>query len=625
MEAETRYARSGDVHIAYRVFGDGPRDIIMVPGTVSHVELFWEMPVYEYMLRRLASFARVIVFDKRGQGLSDRDASQTLEERVSDLQAVMDAAGSKRATVYGWSEGGQMCLKFAATYPERVSSLVLYGTYASLKSPPWSVTRENYANFLKTIEAHWGEGVLVGINAPSRAEDRAYLQQIGRLERAVASPSAILALMRANYEIDVGDLLPSIRVPTMILHRVGDVTVPVENGRYLASSIPGAKYVELPGDDHALQALDRDLLDFLLDQTEEFITGRSHRPRPDESLADAVSGDMVGAESASPDDAIGELERCREILATGEEGLAGLVARAEAVVAASRGAWSDSEAQFIKAAETFRRHGMVWQEARTFQSWGHALLAGADRRAAIEKLDKAIEIYRGHGANKSWIDSVEGDLARANGSNGSSRAHNKALQVTGSPLAMFRREGEYWTLSWRGKVVRLKDTKGLHYIAYLLANPGRQVLAYELAAAGTANGKRRASIDAVGTAANLGDAGALLDAKACGQYRRRIGELREELKEAAQHNDAMRALRLRSELESLRDQIGAAVGLGGRVRKAASHSERARLMVTKAIKAAITKIRAGDDSMGRYLATSIKTGQCCSYDPDPMHPISWQL
>ena len=625
MEAETRYARSGDVHIAYRVFGDGPRDIIMVPGTVSHVELFWEMPVYEYMLRRLASFARVIVFDKRGQGLSDRDASQTLEERVSDLQAVMDAAGSKRATVYGWSEGGQMCLKFAATYPERVSSLVLYGTYASLKSPPWSVTRENYANFLKTIEAHWGEGVLVGINAPSRAEDRAYLQQIGRLERAVASPSAILALMRANYEIDVGDLLPSIRVPTMILHRVGDVTVPVENGRYLASSIPGAKYVELPGDDHALQALDRDLLDFLLDQTEEFITGRSHRPRPDESLADAVSGDMVGAESASPDDAIGELERCREILATGEEGLAGLVARAEAVVAASRGAWSDSEAQFIKAAETFRRHGMVWQEARTFQSWGHALLAGADRRAAIEKLDKAIEIYRGHGAKKSWIDSVEGDLARANGSNGSSRALNKALQVTGSPLAMFRREGEYWTLSWRGKVVRLKDTKGLHYIAYLLANPGRQVLAYELAAAGTANGKRRASIDAVGTAANLGDAGALLDAKACGQYRRRIGELREELKEAAQHNDAIRALRLRSELESLRDQIGAAVGLGGRVRKAASHSERARLMVTKAIKAAITKIRAGDDSMGRYLATSIKTGQCCSYDPDPMHPISWQL
>jgi pimeloyl-ACP methyl ester carboxylesterase len=636
MEAETRYAKNGDVHLAYRVFGDGPRDIILVPGTISHVELFWEMPAYGYMLRRLASFARVIVFDKRGQGLSDRDASQTLEERVGDMQAVMDAVGSTRATVYGWSEGGQMCVKFAATHPERVSSLILYGTYASIKSPPIPISREDYEKFLKMLEAHWGEGILVGINAPSRAEDRAYLQMIGRLERAVASPSAILTLMRANYEIDVGDLLPSIRVPTLILHRVGDATVRVENGRYLASNIPGARYVELPGTDHALQAMDRDLLDYLLDQVEEFITGRPHRPRADQTLADAVSGDMAGAanrlsspptgaESASADDAIAELERCREILASGEEGLAGLVARAEAVVAASRGSWSESEAQFVKAAETFRRHGMVWQEARTFQSWGHALLAGADRRAAIEKLDKAIEIYRGHGADQSWIDGVEGDLVRANGGNSASGARNRSQQVTASTRAVFRREGEYWTVSSRGKVIRLKDAKGFHYIAYLLANPGRQVLAYELAAARTPNGKGRASIGGVGTAANLGDAGALLDAKACGQYRVRIGELRAELAEAAELNDASRASRLRSELEALRDQIGAAVGLGGRVRKAASHSERARLMVTKAIKAAITKIRAGDASLGRYLAGSIKTGNFCAYDPDPTHPVSWQL
>src|ERR1700722_16159199 len=131
MEAETRYARSGDVHIAYRVFGDGPRDIILVPGTVSHVELYWELPVNEYLLKRLTSFSRVIVFDKRGQGLSDRVADQTLEERVGDVLAVMNAAGSERATIYGWSEGGQMSLMFAATYPERVSNLVLYGSYAT--------------------------------------------------------------------------------------------------------------------------------------------------------------------------------------------------------------------------------------------------------------------------------------------------------------------------------------------------------------------------------------------------------------------------------------------------------------------------------------------------------------
>ena len=134
LEAKINYAKSGDVHIAYRIFGDGPRDMVLIPGTLSHVELYWEAPVQEYLLKRLTSFARVIVFDKRGQGLSDRVAEQTLEERTGDVRAVMDAAGSKQATVYGWSEGGPMCLMFSATYPERTSSLVLYGTFASIKA-----------------------------------------------------------------------------------------------------------------------------------------------------------------------------------------------------------------------------------------------------------------------------------------------------------------------------------------------------------------------------------------------------------------------------------------------------------------------------------------------------------
>src|SRR5438309_5611452 len=144
MEAETKYAKSGDVHIAYRVFGDGPRDIVLIPGTISHVELYWEFPMNEYLLKRLTSFARVIVFDKRGQGLSDRVAEQTLEERIADVRAVMDAAGSERATGYGWSEGGAMSLMCAATYPERTLALVLYGTFASMKSEPWSLPRELY-------------------------------------------------------------------------------------------------------------------------------------------------------------------------------------------------------------------------------------------------------------------------------------------------------------------------------------------------------------------------------------------------------------------------------------------------------------------------------------------------
>jgi tetratricopeptide (TPR) repeat protein len=381
-----------------------------------------------------------------------------------------------------------------------------------------------------------------------------------RLERAVASPGAILALMRANYEIDVSDLLPSIRVPTLILHRAGDALVPVEAGRYLARHIRRARYVELPGDDHMLQALDRDVLDTLLDEVDEFITGRRRHPEPDQIPPTLAAAD---AECGGPNDALAELERCREILACGEDGggLAGVVARAEALAAAARGSWSESEAQFLKAAETFRRHGMVWQEAETFRRWGHALRAAPDRRAAIEKLDRAIEIHR-------RLDASGGHGAEC----GPPRTDGGAPEPAASPGAVFRREGDYWTMSWQGNVVRLRDAKGLYYIAQLLADPGRQVLACELATAQTTSGTRCPSIDRCGTATDLGDAGPVLDAKAREQYRRRIGEVREELGEAARLNDTQRETRLRSELESLQDQIVAAVGLGGRNRKAASQA-----------------------------------------------------
>jgi class 3 adenylate cyclase len=296
MEAQTRYARSGDVHIAYRIFGDGPRDIVLIPGTVSHVELYWEFPPNEYLLKRLTSFARVIVFDKRGQGLSDRvGAEQTLEERIGDVRAVMDAAGSERATIYGWSEGGPMSLMFAATYPQRTSALVLCGSFASMRLEVSPLNQEQWERLLSELETHWGEGILVPINAPSRRKDEAFLRWFGRLERATASPGAILALMRANYEIDVRHILPSIHLPTLILHRVGDRTVPVEAGRYLARHIPGAKYVELPGNDHLLQAFDQEVLDRLIDEIEEFITGARHRPEPDRALTTVMFTDIVGS------------------------------------------------------------------------------------------------------------------------------------------------------------------------------------------------------------------------------------------------------------------------------------------------------------------------------------------
>jgi class 3 adenylate cyclase len=295
MESPVRYARIGDVHIAYRVFGDGPYDILLVPGTLSHVELYWELPVNEYILKRLTSFARVIVFDKRGQGLSDRVAEQSLEERIGDVRAVLDAAGSKRATVFGWSEGGPMSLFFAATYPERTSALVMFGTFASMRAEPYCLSRERFDRFMAAVEAHWGEGMLVPLNAPSMRNDKAFVQSFGRLERAASSPGGIQALFRADYENDARHLLPSIRVPTLIFHRKGDSLVPVACGRDMAQKIPGAKYVELPGEDHLLQALEPELLDLLLDGIEEFMTGARHRLEPDRVLATVMFTDMVGS------------------------------------------------------------------------------------------------------------------------------------------------------------------------------------------------------------------------------------------------------------------------------------------------------------------------------------------
>jgi class 3 adenylate cyclase len=380
LDAPTQYAKSGDVHIAYRVFGEGPRDIVIIPGTASHVELYWEFPPNAYMLRRLASFARVIVFDKRGQGLSDRVGEQTLEERTGDVIAVMDAAGSERATIYGWSEGGAMSLMFAATYPERTDGLVLVGAFASMRGQPWALPPDLFEAALHHTEEHWGQGVLVTINAPSRAKDEAFVRWWAQLERAAASPGAVLSLLRANYEIDVCHILPTIQAPTLIFHREGDALVPVAAGRYLAQHIAGAKYVELPGEDHLIQTLDEEVLDRLLDEIEEFITGTRQRPEPDRVLATLMFTDVVGStERASQ---LGD-RQWRELLA-------GFYAAVRKELAAFRGhevnttgdgllATFDGPARAVRCADAIRdRVRPLGLQVRTGLHTGECELVGDD-------------------------------------------------------------------------------------------------------------------------------------------------------------------------------------------------------------------------------------------------------
>ena len=296
--SETRYARSGDLSIAYQVVGDGPFDLVYVPGWVSNIELMWEEPGLARFLERLASFSRLILFDKRGTGLSDpvpTDGLPTLEERMDDVRAVMDAVGSERAALLGHSEGGNMCVLFTATYPERTTALLLVGSYAKrLRSQdyPWAPTVEQRTREIEETEATWGSPEAFRALAPSKAGDQAFQRWIGRYLRQSASPKAAAALMRMNTQIDVRDVLPTIGVPTLLIYRTDDADVQVDEGRYIAARIPGSRFVELPGIDHLMWTGDTDAL---LDEIEGFLTGVRRGPDPDRVLATVLFTDVVGS------------------------------------------------------------------------------------------------------------------------------------------------------------------------------------------------------------------------------------------------------------------------------------------------------------------------------------------
>jgi pimeloyl-ACP methyl ester carboxylesterase len=293
---ETHYTKAGDgAHIAYQVTGAGPLDVVMVPGFVSHVELAWDMPFYASMLRRVGSFARVVSFDKRGTGLSDRTAEvPTLEQRMDDMRSVMEAVGVERVALWGISEGGPMALLFAATYPDRTASLVLQGSFARIAQAPdhqFGFPPEPMAAFIPEFEQRWGTGeVLANYYFPSAADEPGMRERFARWERNGASPGAMVAVLEMIGAIDVRPILPTISVPTLVVHCAGDLAVPVEHGRHLAEHIPGARYIELPGDDHlTIREGDHGVFDDI----EEFLTGSRPEPPIDRVLKTVLFTDIV--------------------------------------------------------------------------------------------------------------------------------------------------------------------------------------------------------------------------------------------------------------------------------------------------------------------------------------------
>jgi len=295
-DGQVRYAKSDDVNIAYLVLGNADLDVVLVPGFVSHLEIGAELPQVQQLGGRMAAFSRLILFDKRGTGLSDPvTVVPTLEERMDDIRAVMDAAGSERAALLGVSEGVPLSILFAATYPERTHSLVLYGgmarsTYS--EDHPWAPTKETLVEANELLVPFWGQGITTEMFAPSVADDPQVRRWAARLERFAASPSMLAQMFEMFYDTDVRAILSSVNVPTLVLHRRGDRVVNIRSGRYLAEHIPGARMVELAGSDHAGWAGDTAAM---VDEVQEFLTGVRGEPELDRVLATVMFTDIVGS------------------------------------------------------------------------------------------------------------------------------------------------------------------------------------------------------------------------------------------------------------------------------------------------------------------------------------------
>ena len=311
---DVRFATSGDVSVAYRVVGEGPIDLVYVQGAYTHLDVEWELPAYRHYCERLAEFTRLVLFDKRGMGLSDRVPGVIpLEVRMDDIRAVMDAIGSEQAAIMGESEGGPLGMLFAAAHPERTRALILQGAEVRERKDeewPWGEsTPEDFEESMAMLGERWGLGRGIRYVAPSVAELPGLQEWFGRVQRNAATPGAIEAFMRMAFDIDVREVVSTIRVPTLIIHAVDDLICHVGNARWLAEHLPGAKYIELPGSDHVPWFNPNDTLD----EIREFLTGSREAAQPDRVLATVLFSDIVGSTERAGD--LGD-RRWRELLET---------------------------------------------------------------------------------------------------------------------------------------------------------------------------------------------------------------------------------------------------------------------------------------------------------------------
>lgn len=379
---QTRYARSGQVHLAYQVLGTGPIDLVYVPSWISQLEHHWEEPVIERYFRRLASFSRLIMFDRRGSGLSDPvPHAPTLEDQMDDVVAVMDAAGSERAAIFALLEGGAMAALFAATHPERTGALILYEAQPRMSWAPdydWATTPEQREQYIPQAVASWGDGSRILELSPSAASNPRLHRWYAKLERLAASPGMAEKLLRMNGQVDVRAVLPTIKVPTLVLHRAGDQMIDIRHSRYLAEHIPNARLVELPGNEALAFGTGAGAE---LDEIEEFLTGNRHTAGSDRILATVMFSDIVDSTSRAAELGDG---RWRSLLESVEITVGQQLQRSRGHAVKKMGdgflATFDGPARAIRCATSIRDsvHSQFGLEIRTGLHTGEVEVMGED-------------------------------------------------------------------------------------------------------------------------------------------------------------------------------------------------------------------------------------------------------
>ena len=651
-EPETRFASAGDVNIAYQVIGEGPVDLVWAWGLTSNIEVFWEEPSYAAFLRRLAGFARVLLFDRRGCGASDRHGgtiTATLEERMDDVLAVLDAVGSERASVFGVSEGGNLAALLAATYPNRIASIIVYGTTARFlrdEEHPWGWgDADAMAAFAEARRVGWGtyEGAAAAVHlwAPTMAGDERFVAWMAKHARQSCSRGVIVPLVRAFQAYDLVDVFPAVRVPTLVLHRAGDVLIPVSHSRWIAEHIPDARLVELAGHDHLPFVGDAE---GVLAQIEEFLVGSRAASAAERRLATLLVTDVVHPSTGIGDDAWREVTAAYgQIVADHLTRFAGHHVKH---VGSGMLATFDGPARAIRCAlGILDAAGQRGIDARVGVHTGECEVHDTDVDGIAVAVATAVAAQAAIG--EILVSSTVRDLVAGSGirfgdprtveidgvagrrdvqpvlRHGLSPDTTRRLAIEQADV--LRRDGEYWTVAYDGHVATLRDTKGVRDLARLLAAPHHELHVLDLGAeAGDARPvETRQATEADDLHREHSSREPIIDDRARVEYKHRIDELQADIDDADRRGDPEASARARAELDVLIDELTAAYGLGGRPRRTPDRIERTRKTVTRRIRDAIGRIERAHPTLGRHLQASIRTGVFCSYAPE--RDVRWTV